>query len=158
MLIPQSILLPPLSPSISSAPPSFFPPASTTLSKYTYSLHSLTKCPLFRTQSQYYNNSTFFSNHSIQSKMHFFKAIVGTVALASTVVAQLTLGITKAPTSVTAGETYTIEYLATDSAPVTLTLRKGASTDLKVVNVLSCKCFLSDPPNLTTILTHFKPA
>ncbi|GME60845.1 extracellular matrix protein [Neofusicoccum parvum] len=71
--------------------------------------------------------------------MRFFQSIVGAFALASSVVAQTApaLGITSAPTSVTAGQTYTIEYAAPVGQPVALLLRKGDPNDLQTVATLT---------------------
>lgn len=73
--------------------------------------------------------------------MRFFHTVVGAFALISSVVAQTapSLGFTSAPSSVRAGQTYTIEYAAPAGQPVTITLRKGASNNLDTIGALTSK-------------------
>lgn len=85
--------------------------------------------------------------------MRFFSTIVGAAALISSVVAQ-DLGITKAPSSVQAGQTYTIEYTAPAGAAVSLILRKGDPNNLDTLTTLTCEFTNFDPRSLslTTLL------
>lgn len=72
--------------------------------------------------------------------MRFFSAaFVGVSALVSLAAAQSnTLFFTSVPDLVTVGQTYTIKYTAPDSSsPVTITLRKGPSTDLSTIATLT---------------------
>ncbi|KAK7554603.1 Ser-Thr-rich glycosyl-phosphatidyl-inositol-anchored membrane family-domain-containing protein [Phyllosticta citricarpa] len=71
--------------------------------------------------------------------MRFFTTIVSAFALVATAVAQsASVQITDYPQSVTAGQTYTIKYTATDiNKPCTLTLRRGNPNDLTTISTLT---------------------
>jgi len=72
--------------------------------------------------------------------MRFFQsALLAVSALASVALAQSsTLSFTKVPTSVTVGQSYTIEWKTSDTtSPITITLRKGPSGNLKTISTLT---------------------
>jgi hypothetical protein len=68
--------------------------------------------------------------------MRFFETVLAGTALVASVLAKVELN--SWPSQVKAGQTYTIEYSPKDNTPTTLTLRKGASTDLHDVAVITC--------------------
>ncbi|KAK8222832.1 hypothetical protein BKA81DRAFT_350587 [Phyllosticta paracitricarpa] len=84
--------------------------------------------------------------------MRFFTTIVSAFALVATAVAQsASVQITDYPQSVTAGQTYTIKYTATDiNKPCTLTLRRGNPNDLTTISTLTSKSplFASDASDI----------
>ncbi|CRG91651.1 hypothetical protein PISL3812_08701 [Talaromyces islandicus] len=68
--------------------------------------------------------------------MAFTKVLIAGSAFFAAALAQ-GLSFTEWPTSVTAGQPSTLKWIGDGGAPVTLTLRKGASTDLENVEVIS---------------------
>ncbi|KAK5004552.1 hypothetical protein LTR28_008754, partial [Elasticomyces elasticus] len=72
--------------------------------------------------------------------MQLLKALIcGATALASFAAAQsTTLGFSQVPTSVVAGQSYTVTYYAADTThPVTIILRKGDPANLQTIEVLT---------------------
>ncbi|KAM5442974.1 hypothetical protein MferCBS31731_001847 [Microsporum ferrugineum] len=70
--------------------------------------------------------------------MHFFKTLIAGAALVASVVAQGKISFTSFPSSLQAGKPCEITWTGGNpQAPVTITLRKGESTNLKDVAVLT---------------------
>ncbi|OJJ46116.1 hypothetical protein ASPZODRAFT_67032 [Penicilliopsis zonata CBS 506.65] len=69
--------------------------------------------------------------------MHFSLFLFATLGCIASAVAQSNIAFTAWPSSITAGQPVTLTWNGATDAPVTITLRKGPSGDLKDVQVLT---------------------
>ena len=75
--------------------------------------------------------------------MRSFAAILVTLSVLVALAFAATENVFTSPTAgtvVKVGEVFTIEWIPNGTEPVSLELRKGLSTDLKLVSAIACEC------------------